>query len=105
MYWCPAYGHPDGLSSAPWFRVDGEWAYRTSGHPEGESEKPCIRIVEGLAYPTFGLPHDEAGPCFEVVGSFVYPVGLESAPWFCIKSRSHLLHPSIDVMGMDHLGE
>jgi hypothetical protein len=82
-YWLPAYGHPDGLSSTAWFRIDDERGYRAAGHPEGESDKPCLRLVDGEAYPTFSpLPSD--GPCFEVIGSFVYPVGVNT-PWFVIR--------------------
>ena len=94
VYWCPSYGHPDGDSDDPWFRVEGEWGFRASGHPEGASSTACLRIVEGLVYPTFGLPRGEQGPCFVVVGPFVYEVGVLSAPWFHVETRAHPLHPA-----------
>ena len=94
-YWRPAYGHPDGDSYDAWFRIEGEWGYRASGHPEGATDEPCLRIVEGIVFATFGLPHDEQDPCFEIIGSFVYAVGLAGAPWFYIHTRTSSLHSAV----------
>src|SRR5690348_147007 len=51
-YWFPAYGHPDGASPVPWFRVVDGWGYRTEHNPAGESQSPSFRLVDEWAYPT-----------------------------------------------------
>jgi hypothetical protein len=83
-YWFPAYGHPDGPSDAPWFRVVNGCGYRTKDSPAGASESACFRLINGWAYPTLGLPGEP--PTFQVVGSFAY-ARLGGGPWFRIEER------------------
>jgi hypothetical protein len=85
-YWIPAYGHPDGMSSEPWFRIEGAVGYRDQGHPEGPSEQPALRIDGTLVYAALGLPDDD--PVFEAIGSFVYVIGAPGAPWFVDRDRT-----------------
>jgi hypothetical protein len=81
-YWFPTYGHPDGSSDVPWFRVVYGWGYRTDTHPAGASEFPCFRVVNGAAYPTLDLPGMSVGT-FVIHGSFAYNHDRD-APWFRI---------------------
>jgi hypothetical protein len=83
-YWFPAYGHPDGASRRAWFRVESRWGYRADGHPEGESAEVCLEVTNGLVYPTVGFA-DAREATFEIVGSFVYPIGSNGPPWFVVE--------------------
>jgi hypothetical protein len=83
-YWFPAYGHPDGASPVPWFRVVDGWGYRTEHNPAGESQSPSFRLVDEWAYPTLALPGTQ--PTFQVVGAFVYAE--HGAPWFQTRQRA-----------------
>ena len=83
--WFPTYGHSDGSSDVPWFRVFCGWGYRTDTRPEGASEFPCFRVVDGAAYPTLDSPQSGMGT-FDIIGSFAYTdVG---APWFEIRESA-----------------
>ena len=84
--WFPYAGHPDGPSDAPWFRVIGNYGYRTP-EASGESADPCFVIIEDYAYPTLGIAQTTV-PTFQVIGSFAYtPVG---SAWFLIKKERRL---------------
>jgi len=83
-YWCPYFGHPDGASDTPWFRVVDGRGYRTDGNPAGPSEAPTFRIIDGFAYPTLSMPVD--APTFEVIGQLVYTTA--GAAWFRIEKRN-----------------
>jgi len=83
-YWCPYFGHPDGASDTPWFRVVDGRGYRTDGNPAGPSEAPTFRIIDGFAYPTLSMPVD--APTFEVIGQLVYTAA--GAAWFRIEKRN-----------------
>jgi hypothetical protein len=93
-YWFPSDGHPDGKSSHAWFRLEGEWGYRANGHPEGPSVEPCLRVMRERVYATLSLP-GLAEPLFEIVGSWVYPVGLDGPAWFTIDVYDRSRHPSV----------
>jgi hypothetical protein len=80
-YWFPAYGHPDGPSTVPWFRVVDGWGYRTEHNPAGESSSPSFKLIDEWAHPTLALPRKQ--PTFQVVGTFVYAA--RGAPWFQIR--------------------
>lgn len=82
-YWFPAYGHPEGTSSQPWFRVVDGWGYRTEGNPAGLSASPIFRIIDGSVFPTLSLPEDT--PTFQIIGSFAY--AKRGGPWFSIEER------------------
>ena len=85
--WFPYQGHPDGPSDAPWFRVIGNYGYRTPDHPAGESPDACFVIIEDYAYPTLGIAQTTV-PTFQVIGSFAHaPVG---SAWFLIKKARRL---------------
>ncbi len=80
-FWFSAETHPDGPSTLPWFRIEGEWGYRAPGHPEGASTAPSIKIEDGDVFAVVGWPTHRGDPCFEIIGSCIYPVGA-NAPWF-----------------------
>lgn len=86
-YWLPATGHPEGCSATPWFRFEGEWGYRTSGHPAGASDEACLRLAGRIVHTLVSLPSD-LEVSFEIVGTWVYPAGDLTMPWFSIVSAT-----------------
>ena len=83
MWWYPTYGHPDGTSARPWFRVADAYGYRTGHHPGGVSSAPCFRVVGEYAFPAAEM----TVASFRIIGSFAYPEHGEhpNIPWFQIK--------------------
>ena len=42
----PDFGHPDGISGTPWYRIRDDRLYPDFGHPDGISGTPWYRIRE-----------------------------------------------------------
>jgi hypothetical protein len=83
VYWFPAYGHPDGASSRPAYRVIGDDVFALQHG--GADDAASFRIAGDAVYPARGQLVEPA-PAFEIIGTFIYPVvggtGHGSGPWY-----------------------
>ncbi|MFC2104368.1 hypothetical protein ACFLS4_03335 [Bacteroidota bacterium] len=44
MKYYPDFGHPQGMSVTPWFKLKGDKLYPDFGHPNGVGAAPWFKI-------------------------------------------------------------